>query len=92
MADWAKIAIKTALIVVLAGAIFSLLFLVQFPAIQLTPDMLNGIGKAKAFFTYWLPNFDVLFGFVMGVFAFELGIMLYKFSVNAAKWLWKVNE
>ena len=92
MTDLAKIALKTGLIVVFTVAIFALFVLVPFPSISLTSDMINGIGFAKSFFVYWVPNFNAIFGFAMAVVAFELGIMLFKFSVQAAKWLMKVNE
>lgn len=92
MTDLAKIALKTALIVVFTVAIFALFVLVPFPSISLTSDMINGIGFAKSFLVYWVPNFNAIFGFAMAVVAFELGIMLFKFSVQAAKWLMKVNE
>lgn len=92
MTDLAKIALKTALIVVFTVAIFALFVLVPFPSISLTSDMINGIGFAKSFLVYWVPNFNAIFGFAMAVVAFELGIILFKFSVQAAKWLMKVNE
>lgn len=92
MTDLAKIALKTGLIVVFTVAIFALFVLVPFPSISLTSDMISGIGFAKSFFVYWVPNFNAIFGFAMAVVAFELGIMLFKFSVQAAKWLMKVNE
>lgn len=92
MADWAKIAVKVGLIVVFTAAIFALFVVIPFPSVSLTQDMISGIGFAKSFFVYWVPNFDAIFGFALAVVAFELGLMLFKFSVQAAKWLMKVNE
>lgn len=92
MADWAKIALKVGLITVFTVAAFALFVVIPFPSISLTQDMINGIGFAKSFFVYWVPNFNAIFGFALAVVAFELGIILFKFSVQAAKWLMKVNE
>ena len=92
MADWAKIALKVGLITVFTVGAFALFVLVPFPSISLTQDMINGISFAKNFLVYWVPNFNAIWGFTMAVVAFEFGIILFKFSVQAAKWLMKVNE
>lgn len=92
MADWAKIAIKTGLILVLSAGVIVLLVAVQFPAITLTQDMIDGISFAKSFLNYWVPNFSSIIGLALGVIVFELGILTYKFGVQVAKWLWSVNE
>ena len=92
MADWAKIAVKAGLILVLTVGIFALLVLIPFPAFSLTSDMINGISFAKGVLSYWIPNFNVIFGFMLGLLAFWLGSALWIFSVQAARWLWKVNE
>lgn len=92
MADWAKIAVKVGLITIFTVAAFALFVVIPFPSISLTQDMINGIAFAKTFFVYWVPNFNAIWGFTMAVVAFEFGIILFKFSVQAAKWLMKVNE
>ena len=48
MADWAKIAIKTGLIVTLMVAIWALFNAVAIPSITFSSDMVQGIGFAKA--------------------------------------------
>ena len=92
MADWVKIALKTGLIVLFTTAIFALFVAVQFPAIELSSEMIQGIGFAKSVAEYWMPNFDMIFQFTIGFVIFYLGIHLVKFSLGAAKWLFKVNE
>lgn len=92
MADWAKIAVKVGLIALFTVAIFSLFVVIPFPSITLSQDIINGIGFAKNFLVYWVPNFNAIWGFTMAVVAFEFGILFFKFSVQAAKWLMKVNE
>lgn len=92
MADLAKIAVKLGLVAIFTVAIIALFTVVQFPTVELTTDMLTGIGKAKAFVVYWVPNYAALLTFALGVIGFEIGIILFKFSVQAAKWLQKVNE
>ncbi len=92
MADWAKIAVKVALIVLFTAAIIAIFVVIPFPSVSLTTDMVNGIAFAKSFFTYWIPNFNSVFIFACAVVAFDLAIIIFKFSVQAAKWLMKVNE
>lgn len=92
MADWAKIAVKVGLIAVFTVAIFALFVVIPFPSVSLTTDMINGIAFAKSYLIYWVPNFNAIFGFTLAVVAFELGLILVKFSLQAARWLMKVNE
>lgn len=92
MADWAKIAIKVGLIVLFTAGIIALLVGITFPAISLSQDVIQGIGFAKGVLVYWIPGFPIVFSLVMAVIAFRLGVYLFKFSVQAAKWLMKVNE
>ena len=92
MAEWAKIALKTGLILVFTGAIIALLVAVPIPVVSLSTDMYNGISFAKAVISYWWPAFDTVMPFVGAVIVFELGILTFKISVQAAKWLQKVNE
>lgn len=92
MADWAKIALKYGLIVVFTAGIIALLVAVPIPAVSLSQDMINGISFAKTFISYWWPAFDTIMPFVGAVIVFEIGILLFKFSVQAAKWLKMVNE
>lgn len=92
MADLAKIAVKLGLVAIFTVAIIALFVGIQFPTVELTVDMLAGIGKAKAFVIYWVPNYGALLTFALAVIGFELGVLLFKFSVQAAKWLQKVNE
>lgn len=92
MADWAKIAVKVGLIVIFTAAIIGLLVGITFPAISLSSDIVQGISFAKGFLTYWIPGFPIVFALVMAVIGFRLGVYLFKFTVQAAKWLMKVNE
>ena len=92
MTDLAKIALKTGLIIVFTVAVFALFVVIPFPSVSLSQDIINGISFAKNYLTYWVPNFNAIFGFALAVVAFEFGILLFKFSVQAAKWLMKVNE
>lgn len=92
MAEWAKIALKTGLIVVFTAAIIALLVAVPIPTVALSQEMINGIAFAKTFLSYWWPAFDTIMPFVGAVIVFEIGILLFKFGVQAAKWLQKVNE
>lgn len=92
MADWAKIAIKTGLIVIFTAAIIALFVAVPFPVVTLSSDIGNGIAFAKSYLTYWMPNFQLMFSFALAVIGFEFGVLLFKFASQAAKWLMKVNE
>lgn len=92
MADWAKIAVKVGLIVIFTAAIIALFVAVPIPAISLSTDVIDGISFAKSYLTYWMPTFPAVFSFALAVVTFELGVLLFKFTVQAAKWLMKVNE
>lgn len=92
MADWAKIAVKVGLIVIFTAAIIALFVAVPIPAVTLSNDVVNGISFAKTFLIYWMPTFPSVFAFALAVAGFELGVLIFKFTVQAAKWLMKVNE
>lgn len=92
MADWAKIAVKVGLIVIFTAAIIALFVAVPIPPITLTNDVIDGIAFAKSYLTYWMPTFPAVFSFGLAVLGFELGVLIFKFTVQSAKWLMKVNE
>ena len=92
MADWAKIAIKTGLIVLFTAGIVALFVGITFPVISLSQDVIQGIAFAKGVVLYWIPGFPIVFTLAMAVIGFRLGSYLFMFAVQAAKWLMKVNE
>lgn len=92
MADWAKIAVKTGLIVTLMVAIWALFNAVAIPSFTFSSDMIQGVGFAKAVMTYWIPHSTEMLVLAFGIAAFDIGIFIFKMSMLAAKWIMKVNE
>lgn len=92
MADWAKIAVKTGLIVVLMVAIWALFNAVAVPAVTFNSEMIQGIGFAKAVMTYWVPHSTEMLVLALGIAAFDIGIFIFKITMLAVKWVMKVNE
>lgn len=92
MADWAKIAIKTGLIVTLMVAIWALFNAVTIPAFTFSTEMIQGVGFAKAVMTYWIPHSTEMLVLAFGIAAFDIGIFIFKMTMIAVKWVMKVNE
>lgn len=92
MGDFAKIALKTGLMAIILAGFVVLLVGIQFPSVSLTSDIITGIGKAKAFASYWLPNYGIILTLGLAIVAFDFSVMLFKFTIQAVKWIMKVNE
>lgn len=92
MADWAKIAIKTGLIVTLMVAIWALFNAVAIPSFTFSSEMIQGIGFAKAVMTYWIPHSTEMIVLAVGIAGFDIGIFIFKMTMIAVKWVMKVNE
>lgn len=91
MADWAKIALKTALVAVVMVALWAVFNVVQIPALDFS-TYLSGVGTAMAVITYWLPVFPTLWNTTLIMFGMILALWAFRFAMVGIRWLFKVNE
>lgn len=91
MADWAKIALKTALVAVVMVALWAVFNVVQIPTLDFS-TYLSGVGTAMAVITYWLPVFPTLWNTTLIMFGMILALWAFRFAMVAIRWLFKVNE
>lgn len=90
MADWLKIAIKTALVATIMAAVLVLFTQVKVPAVDFS--VLNGISTFFAVITHWLPVFSVIWPVVLALLAFEVALLTTKLAMVGIKWIMKINE
>lgn len=91
MADWAKIAIKTGLIVGVMAGIWAVFNLVQVPTVDFSV-LTQGLGTSLAVLNHWLPVFSVILPVTLALFALEAALLAFRFGAIAVRWLFKVNE
>lgn len=91
MADWAKIAIKTALIIGIMAGIFAIFANIQIPVIDYS-TFSQGLSVGLAVLYHWFPITQVLFPLVVALAGIAVGILTFKYGMIAVKWLMKVNE
>lgn len=91
MADWAKIALKTGLIVVVMAGIWLVFDRIQVPAIDFS-QLVQGLGKFFAIANHWLPVFNTLWRVTLALLGVELALLTFRFGIIAVRWLFKVNE
>lgn len=90
-ADYVKIAAKAALIIVVMAAVLALFTLVQIPTFNITA-LASYLVIAYTFACHWCPIFPVLWPIALGLIALEIGLMTFKISAVAWKWIFKINE
>lgn len=91
MADWAKIALKTGLIVVVMAGIWLVFNQIQVPSVDFT-QLTNGLGKIFAIANHWLPVFNAIWLIIVALLGVELALITFRFGIIAVRWLFKVNE
>lgn len=91
MADLAKIALKTGLIVVIMVALWAVFANVQIPTLDFT-TFTSSISMALAVAYHYVPALQIIFPVVVTLIGIELGILTFKYGMIAVKWLMKVNE
>ena len=91
MADLAKIALKTGLIVVIMVALWLVFANVQIPTLDFTV-FTSSISMALAVVYHFIPAMQVIFPVVVSLIGIEFGILTFKYGMIAVKWLMKVNE
>ena len=91
MADWAKIAIKTGLIVGVMAAIWVVFTQIPIPVLDYS-YITRYAGKALAILTYWIPSFQVVWAITLTTFTIYIGLWGLRYGTIAIRWLFKVNE
>lgn len=92
MADWAKIALKIGLVVVIMAAIWVVFSVVQVPAIDFSVLSRNEISVAFAVMAYFCPVFPAMWNFLLVIFGVQVSLWTFRFGQMVVKWLFKVNE
>lgn len=90
-ADYVKMAAKIALVVVITTAVVALFSLIQIPQVSwqaLTPYLI----VAYTFAVNWCPAFTIIFPIALTLIALEVGLMTFRISAVAWKWIFKINE
>jgi hypothetical protein len=91
MADWLKIAVKAALVLVVMGIILVLFTSVQIPSVDFSV-LSQGLGTALAVVFHYVPVMVVIFPVVLALLAFEVAFFGVRFALIGIKWVMKVNE
>ena len=91
MADWAKIAIKTGLIIGVMTALWAVFTQIQIPVIDYSV-VTNAGSTAMAFLTYWCPAFPVIWSISLVMLGVLVALWTFRFATVAVRWLFKVNE
>lgn len=91
MADAVKIAIKTALIATITGAIILLFATIQVPTLDYTL-LTQGIGAVLAVCYHYIPVSQIFIPIAIGFLGFELAYYGFKMAMLAVRWVMKVNE
>lgn len=91
MGDAIKIAVKTGLIAVIMVALWAVFANVQVPAVSFT-EFTQAISMALAVAYHYVPALQIIFPVAIGLVGVELGILTFKYTMVAVKWVMKVNE
>lgn len=91
MGDAIKIAVKTALIVVIMAAILVVFATVQIPTLDFSL-LTQGLGIALSVMYHWVPIMRVLFPVLVVILSLDLALIVFHFAMIATRWVMKVNE
>lgn len=91
MGDAIKIAVKTALIVVIMAAILVVFATVQIPTLDFSL-LTQGLGTALSVMYHWVPIMRVLFPVLVVILSLDLALIVFHFAMIATRWVMKVNE
>lgn len=91
MADFIKIAAKTALIAVVTAAIIAIFASLTIPGLDFT-TFTGGLSTALAIAYHWCPALNIVFPLAVAVAGIVLALYLFHFAMIAVRWIFKVNE
>lgn len=91
MADWAKILLKTGLVLGVMTGIWAVFTQIQFPDIGFG-QIFSNAGLALTFLTYWCPVFPTIWAATLSMLGILIALWTFRFATVAVRWLFKVNE
>lgn len=91
MSDLVKIAVKTALIVVITTAILAIFSQVHIPSLDFT-YFSAGISRALAIMYHWIPGASVIVPIAFAMLGINVAILTFELTMIAVRWIMKVNE
>lgn len=91
MADWAKILLKTGLVLGVMTGIWAIFTQIEIPALNYN-TIFNGWNNALALLNYWIPGFNIVWNFSLTLIGILLALWTFRFGSIAVRWLFKVNE
>lgn len=91
MAEWAKIAIKTAITATILGSLLLIISNISMPALDYSLFS-TALDKGYAILNYWFPYFNHLWNMFVIILLLRISFAILKFSVISARVLMKVNE
>lgn len=93
MVDALKIAAKAAVVFGVMIAIFAIFANIALPAINTTEYLIPAIGKGKAIIEFWGGSILLQWlGIGIVLLGIRVGILTFKISMIAVKWILKINE
>lgn len=91
MADWAKILLKTGLVLGIMTGIWAVFTQIQIP--QLNYDfMFSRWNNAFTLINYWIPDFAIVWNITLALLGLLVALWTFRFGSIAVRWLFKVNE
>lgn len=90
MADWAKIAVKIAVVASIMVAIVALFNVIQIP--ELDYSAFDVIPTIIAVVEHYCPIMSIILPVAFGMVAILLTLYAVKFTLIGLKWVMKINE
>lgn len=90
MADWAKIAVKIAVVASIMAAIVALFNVIQIP--ELDYSAFDVIPTIIAVVEHYCPVMSIILPVAFGMVAILLTLYAVKFTLIGLKWVMKINE
>lgn len=90
MADWAKIAVKIAVVASIMAAIVALFNVIHIP--ELDYSAFDIIPTVVAVVEHYCPVMSIILPVAFGMVAILLTLYAVKFTLIGLKWVLKVNE
>lgn len=91
MGDFVKIAVRTALVGIVIGAILVIFGTITIPSPDFT-GLTTAVGFVRALGNHWIPGFNVLYPLALGMFGIAISIFVVRITLVATRFLMKVNE
>ena len=90
-ADYIKMATKTAAIIAVVATIIIAFNAIQIPVVDFT-SLTDGLGKALAIGSHYIPYFQVIWNFTLTLIGFVITYYTLKLSFISFKFIFKIFE